>query len=69
MSGSPKLVRYGADYPNPGDEAKNKSKSAPNTPYPLTYNLQPTTYNLQKKTPNRGLVHQNFVKQTVAKTN
>ncbi|NEQ15564.1 MULTISPECIES: hypothetical protein [unclassified Moorena] len=33
MSGSPKLVRYGADYPNPGHEAKNKGKSAPNTPY------------------------------------
>ncbi|NEQ87954.1 MAG: hypothetical protein F6K26_50715 [Moorea sp. SIO2I5] len=36
MSGSPKLVRYGADYTNPGDEAKNKGKSAPNTPYFLT---------------------------------
>ncbi|NEO78532.1 hypothetical protein [Moorena sp. SIO4G3] len=38
MSGSPKLVRYGADYPNPGDEAKNNDKSAPNTPY---FNIQP----------------------------
>ncbi|NEQ83238.1 MAG: hypothetical protein F6K26_24420 [Moorea sp. SIO2I5] len=27
------VVRYGADYPNSGDEAKNKGKSAPNAPY------------------------------------
>ncbi|NEO36043.1 MAG: hypothetical protein F6J90_06780 [Moorea sp. SIOASIH] len=59
---SPKVVRYGADYPNPGHEAKNKDKSAPNAPYalqpvnlqPSTFNLQPSTFNLQKKTPNRG---------------
>ncbi|NET68857.1 MAG: hypothetical protein F6K63_32480, partial [Moorea sp. SIO1G6] len=34
------VVRYGADYLNPGYEAKNKGKSAPNTPY--AFNLQPT---------------------------
>ncbi|WP_424102099.1 hypothetical protein [Moorena producens] len=32
---SPKVVRYGADYLNPGVEAKNKGKSAPNAPYAL----------------------------------
>ncbi|WP_287255944.1 hypothetical protein [Moorena sp. SIO4E2] len=32
------VVRYGADYPNPGYEAKNKGKSAPNTPYALIEN-------------------------------
>ncbi|NEQ18490.1 hypothetical protein [Moorena sp. SIO2C4] len=26
-------MRYGADYPNPGYEAKIKGKSAPNAPY------------------------------------
>ncbi|NES44375.1 MULTISPECIES: hypothetical protein [Moorena] len=30
------VVRYGADYPNPGYEANNKGKSAPNSPYALT---------------------------------
>ncbi|NES42225.1 MULTISPECIES: hypothetical protein [unclassified Moorena] len=29
------VVRYGADYTNPGYEAKNKGKSAPNAPYAL----------------------------------
>ncbi|EGJ31204.1 hypothetical protein LYNGBM3L_42190 [Moorena producens 3L] len=27
------VVRYGADYPSAGYEAKNKGKSAPNAPY------------------------------------
>ncbi|NEQ17486.1 MAG: hypothetical protein F6K44_28690 [Moorea sp. SIO3E2] len=30
------VVRYGADYLNPGYEANNKGKSAPNSPYALT---------------------------------
>ncbi|NEQ63890.1 MAG: hypothetical protein F6K53_44025 [Moorea sp. SIO4A1] len=28
-------MRYGADYPNAGYEAKNKGKSAPKAPYAL----------------------------------
>ncbi|NEN94174.1 MAG: hypothetical protein F6K50_00975 [Moorea sp. SIO3I7] len=27
------MVRYGADYPNPGEEAKNHGSPAPNAPY------------------------------------
>ncbi|NEO76581.1 MAG: hypothetical protein F6J99_10190 [Moorea sp. SIO4G3] len=35
MRASLLVVRYGADYPNAGYEAKNKGKSAPNAPYAL----------------------------------
>ncbi|NEN97251.1 MAG: hypothetical protein F6K50_17480 [Moorea sp. SIO3I7] len=54
MSGSPKLVRYGADYTNPGDEAKNKGKSAPNTPYFLTLKPWPLA-TLREQPNNLGL--------------
>ncbi|NER87632.1 MULTISPECIES: hypothetical protein [Moorena] len=41
-------MRYGADYPNPGYEAKNNGKSAPNAPYapyaPIAYCLLPIAY-------------------------
>ncbi|NEO45008.1 MAG: hypothetical protein F6K55_13100 [Moorea sp. SIO4A3] len=41
------VVRYGADYPNTGYEAKNPRLSAPNAPYALN-NLQPfRMYNLE----------------------
>ncbi|NEO15551.1 MULTISPECIES: hypothetical protein [unclassified Moorena] len=41
------VVRYGADYPNTGYEAKNPRLSAPNAPYALN-NLQPfIMYNLE----------------------
>ncbi|NEQ84996.1 MAG: hypothetical protein F6K26_34125 [Moorea sp. SIO2I5] len=30
------VVRYGADYPNPGYEAKNQGKSAPKAPLALS---------------------------------
>ncbi|AOY84007.1 hypothetical protein BJP36_32860 [Moorena producens JHB] len=93
------LARFisGRTIPTRRDQAKNKSKSAPNTPYfnlgqrpryannlqPINLGLlatlreQPANFqpanlqplNLQKKTPNRGLVHQNFVNQTVEETN
>ncbi|NEO90864.1 MAG: hypothetical protein F6K56_11675 [Moorea sp. SIO3G5] len=49
-------MRYGADYPNAGYEAKNKGKSPPNAPYaifpipdsrfPTPYSLLPTPYSL-----------------------
>ncbi|NEO20428.1 MULTISPECIES: hypothetical protein [unclassified Moorena] len=49
-------MRYGADYPNPGVEAENHRKSAPNAPYarfpipdsrfPIPYSLLPTPYSL-----------------------
>ncbi|NEQ86828.1 MAG: hypothetical protein F6K26_44295 [Moorea sp. SIO2I5] len=35
MRASLLVVRYGADYPNAGYEAKNKGKSAPNAPYAI----------------------------------
>ncbi|NEP49268.1 MAG: hypothetical protein F6K65_10750 [Moorea sp. SIO3C2] len=40
-------MRYGADYPNPGHEAKNQSKSAPNAPYALTLPFRPRYANNQ----------------------
>ncbi|NEQ84736.1 MAG: hypothetical protein F6K26_32690 [Moorea sp. SIO2I5] len=47
-------VRYGADYPNPGYEAKNQSLSAPKAPLATApksllrspYSLLPTPYSL-----------------------
>ncbi|NEO15020.1 MULTISPECIES: hypothetical protein [unclassified Moorena] len=50
-------MRYGADYPKAGYEAKNKGKSAPNAPYalllplascllPVPCSLLPTPYSL-----------------------
>ncbi|NEP36338.1 MULTISPECIES: hypothetical protein [Moorena] len=35
--GSPKGGAYGADYPDPGVEAKNQRLSAPNAPYVTTH--------------------------------
>ncbi|WP_293084807.1 hypothetical protein [Moorena sp. SIO3H5] len=29
------VVRYGADYPNPGYDPENEGKSAPEAPYAL----------------------------------